>query len=198
MIVILNAKFALLFAAHANKKYGENRRSPSTQCCVLLVEKHWRLTFLAVFTVRPKTSLLYIFQRSIQANRNINLWQEKRPFSGYPAVKHPKHSKFAITGIREKPVNFSCCSTWAPTLVFAITLLTQVPVQKFPFLFISIIPCTNLLIFRSCDSIRSMVKLQPLIGSNKLVTSLIPHKTVSSSPLKWVQNYSKLVVYCSK
>ena len=59
----------------------------------------------------------------------------------YPAAKHPKHSKFAITDIREKPVNFFCCSTRAPTLVFAITLLTQVPVQKFPFLFISIIPC---------------------------------------------------------
>ena len=124
--------------------------------------------------------------------------RKKHPFTGFPAAKHPKHSKFAITDIREKPVDFFHCSTRASTLVFAITLLTQVPVQKFSFLFISIIPCTNVLIFRSCDSIRSMVKLQPLIGSNKLVTSLIPHKTVSSSPLKWVQNYSKLVVYCSK
>ena len=33
----------------------------------------------------------------------------------------------------------------APTLVFAITLLTQVPVQKFPFLFISIIPWSKAL-----------------------------------------------------
>ena len=38
-------------------------------------------------------------------------------------------------------MNFFCCSTRASTLVFAINLLTQVPVQKFPFLFISIIPC---------------------------------------------------------
>ena len=30
MIVVLNAKFALLLAAHANKKYGESRRSPAT------------------------------------------------------------------------------------------------------------------------------------------------------------------------
>ena len=30
MIVVLNAKYALLFAVHANKKYGENRRSPTT------------------------------------------------------------------------------------------------------------------------------------------------------------------------
>ena len=79
----------------------------------------------------------------MQATRNINLWQEKARLlavSGYPAVKHPKHSKFAIIDIQEKPVNFFCCSTRAPTLVFAITLLAQVPVQKFPFLFISIIP----------------------------------------------------------
>ena len=44
--------------------------------------------------------------QAMQANRNINLWQKKRPFSSYPAEKHPKHSKFAITNIREKPVNF--------------------------------------------------------------------------------------------
>ena len=36
MIVVLNDKFALLIAAHANKKYGENRRSPTT----MLVETH--------------------------------------------------------------------------------------------------------------------------------------------------------------
>ena len=35
---------------------------------------------------------------------------------------------------------FFCCSTRASTLVSAITLLTQVPLQKFPFLFIIIIP----------------------------------------------------------
>ena len=31
---------------------------------------------------------------------------KKHLSSGYPAAKHPKHSKFAITDIREKPVNF--------------------------------------------------------------------------------------------
>ena len=35
------------------------------------------------------------------------------------------------------------CLTRAPTLVCAITLLTQVPLQKFPFLFIFIIPCLD-------------------------------------------------------
>ena len=56
---------------------------------------------------------------------------------------YPKHSKFAITDIREKPVHFFYCSTRASTLVSAITLLTQVNLQKFPFLFIFIIPWFN-------------------------------------------------------
>ena len=67
----------------------------------------------------------------------------KHPFTGYPAVKHPKHSKFAIRDMREKPVNLFYCSTRASILVFAITLPTQVPLQKFPFLFLFIIPCIN-------------------------------------------------------
>ena len=33
IIVVLNAKFALLLAAHANKKYGENQRNPTTAPC---------------------------------------------------------------------------------------------------------------------------------------------------------------------
>ena len=33
MIVVLNAKFALLFAAHANKKNDENRKSPTIVPC---------------------------------------------------------------------------------------------------------------------------------------------------------------------
>ena len=39
MIVVLSAKFALLLAAHANKKYDESRRSPATEH-VLLVKIH--------------------------------------------------------------------------------------------------------------------------------------------------------------
>ena len=33
MIVVLNAEFARLLAAHTNKKDGENRRSPTTVSC---------------------------------------------------------------------------------------------------------------------------------------------------------------------
>ena len=39
MTVVLNTKFALLLTAHANKKYGENQRRPTTVPC-LLVETH--------------------------------------------------------------------------------------------------------------------------------------------------------------
>ena len=39
MIVVLNAKFARLLAAHANKKTGEQRRS-TTRVRVLLVKTH--------------------------------------------------------------------------------------------------------------------------------------------------------------
>ena len=69
--------------------------------------------------------------------------RKRHPFASYPAAKHPKQSKFAVTNIPEKPVNFFYCSTRALTLVSAIILLTQVPLQKFPFLFISIIPCCH-------------------------------------------------------
>ena len=34
MIVVLNAKFARLLAAHANKKAGEKRRSPKKVPCL--------------------------------------------------------------------------------------------------------------------------------------------------------------------
>ena len=69
----LNAKFALLLAAHANKNTVRTEEA-RPHCRVLLVETHRRLTFIAVFTVHAKTSLLYTFQRSMQANRSINLW----------------------------------------------------------------------------------------------------------------------------
>ena len=42
----------------------------------------------------------------MQAKRNIHLCQEKHPFTSYLAAKHPNHSKFAITGMREKAVDF--------------------------------------------------------------------------------------------
>ena len=117
------------------------------RCRVLLVETHCRLTFIAVLTCTQKR-VYYILSNDLCKVIEILIYgRKKRPFTGNPAAKHPKHSKLAITDIREKPVNFFCCLTQASTLVSAITLLTQVPLQKFPFLFIIIIPCTELYIY---------------------------------------------------
>ena len=69
----LNAEFARLLAAHANKKTVRNEEARQ-KCRFSLVETHKRLTFIAVLSVHAETSLLYAFQRSMQANRNINLW----------------------------------------------------------------------------------------------------------------------------
>ena len=54
IIVVLNAKFARLLAAHANKKAGEKRRSPTR------VKTHKHSIFIAVLTVHAKNeSILY-------------------------------------------------------------------------------------------------------------------------------------------
>ena len=52
-----------------------------------MVKTNSRLTFVAVLTVRAKTNL---FQRSMQANRNINLWQEKTSIYRLSRSKVPK------------------------------------------------------------------------------------------------------------
>ena len=76
IVVVLNVKLARLIAAHATKKDSEKWKS-SKEYRFLLVETHKHLTFIAVFTVHAKASLLYTFQRSMQTNRNINLWLKK-------------------------------------------------------------------------------------------------------------------------
>ena len=73
IIVVLDAKLTQLIVAHTNKKDSEKRKS-SKRCRFLLVETHKHLTSIAVLTVHAKMSLLYAFQRSMQANRNINPW----------------------------------------------------------------------------------------------------------------------------
>ena len=61
----------------------------------------------AVLTVDAITSLLYMFQWSIQANKIIiNMLAKKQPFTWYPTAKHPRHNKLAVEDIREKPVDF--------------------------------------------------------------------------------------------
>ena len=70
-----------------------------------------------------------------------------------------QNSKFAITDIREKPTILFYCSTRASTSVSAITLLTQDPLQKFPFLFIIIIPCYIQNKFRELPSPRGQTSI---------------------------------------
>ena len=37
--------------------------------------------------------------------------EKKAPFTNYPAAKHTKHRKFAITDMQQKPVDFLLYST---------------------------------------------------------------------------------------
>ena len=50
--------------------------------------------------------------------------EKKNPFTSYPAAKHPKHNKFAVTDIREKPVDLFNNTAQASTLTLAIILQT--------------------------------------------------------------------------
>ena len=55
----------------------------------------------------------------MQANIKYTSVRKKRPFTSYPAARHPKHSKFAITDMREKPVGFSSRNNFANLGSFA-------------------------------------------------------------------------------
>ena len=65
IIVVLNAKLT-------KQKNSEKRKSPK-RMSFLLVETQKHLTSIAVMTVHAKTSL-YTLRRSMNANRNVNLW----------------------------------------------------------------------------------------------------------------------------
>ena len=71
-------------------KKAVKAEEPRQQCRVLLIKTQRRLTSIAALTVHAETSLLYTFQRSRQANRNINLWQEKAPVNRLSRGKAPK------------------------------------------------------------------------------------------------------------
>ena len=74
IIVVLNAKLTQLIAAHANKKHSKKQKV-QRECHFFLVGTHKHLTSIAVFTVHAKKEpIIYTFQRSMQPNKNINLW----------------------------------------------------------------------------------------------------------------------------
>ena len=74
IIVVLNTKLTRLINAQPNKKKTVRNEKARKECRFLLVETHKHSTSIAALTVHVKTSLLYTFQPSMQANRNINLW----------------------------------------------------------------------------------------------------------------------------
>ena len=114
---------------------GKARR----ECRFLLVETHKHLTSITALAVHANTSLLYTFQRSMQANRNINLWSEKAPIYRSSRSKAPKTQQICNYKHTRKTNELFYCLTRASTLVSSIISQTQVPLRKFPFLFI--IPC---------------------------------------------------------
>ena len=77
IIVVLKAKLTKQKRQWKTKKSEENA----------IFAKH--LTSIAVMTVHAKTSL-YPFRRSMNANRNVNLWKEKTPIYRLFRSKAPK------------------------------------------------------------------------------------------------------------
>ena len=72
MAIVLKAKFTRLLAAHANKQAVRNEKA--RQECHAVLIKTLTFNFYRSLHYARKTSLFYTFQRSMQANRNINLW----------------------------------------------------------------------------------------------------------------------------
>ena len=70
------------------KKNGVKQRS-STRV-LFVVQRNNRLTSVAILTVLAETGLLFTFQKSMQANRNINLRQVKARIYKLSRRKAPK------------------------------------------------------------------------------------------------------------
>ena len=73
IIVILNAKLTQLIAAAQTNPAMRNGKIPK-RVPFFTSQTHEHLTSIAVLNVHTKTGLLCTFQRSMRANRNINLW----------------------------------------------------------------------------------------------------------------------------
>ena len=70
------------------------------------------------------TSLLYFFN-DLGKPIKIYIYVRKNvPFTSYPAAKHSKHNKLAVTDILEKTVDFFNDTARAPTLAPAMILPT--------------------------------------------------------------------------
>ena len=60
--------------------------------------------------------------------------RKKHPFTSYSTTNHLKHSKSAITDVREKTADLFSCTTRASTLAPAIILRLRISLQTFLFL----------------------------------------------------------------
>ena len=85
-------------------------------------------------------------------------------------------ANFSITDILEKTCELFYCSTRTSTLVSAIILLTQVTLQKFPFLFISIILCFSTVArqgqTRATKTKRKCTSVQIVLPFKKILRSI--------------------------
>ena len=59
MIIVLSAKFALLLATHANKKYGEFRRSPTLAPCFASLNTRTFNFYRSLHCARKNESVIY-------------------------------------------------------------------------------------------------------------------------------------------
>ena len=98
-----------------------------------------------------KYESIFCFPTIYKANRNYTAMLGKSThLAVIPQQSTQNTANLPFTDIREKPVNFFYNAARASTWALAIILTIQVPSQKFPFLFISTIPCSSVSYFRSC------------------------------------------------
>ena len=126
------------------------------KCRFLLVETHICLTSIVVLTVHVETSLLYTFQRSVQAHRSINLWEEKAPIYGLSRRKAPKSQQICHYRHATKTIglfllydtsvgfnfrnNFANLGFFAELLQFTIPYISMMKNQ--------LVKCTNKMVAR--------------------------------------------------
>ena len=84
-----------LVATHSNKTTRWHAKKPEKTGTVTEVEHRHGSSVASLECTGVTKSIIYIIMR-----------KEKQLFTSYPAAKRPKHSKFAITDMQEKPAFF--------------------------------------------------------------------------------------------
>ena len=80
----------------------------------------------------------------VRVNKSITMHEQKAPINMLFRSKAHKTQQIAVTDTREKPVDFFYGIAQVLALASAITLLTRVPLQKFPLLFnFQLFGCTH-------------------------------------------------------